>query len=264
MYAQTLEETYARAEAFSAQGQYEEALKLYRRILFFTEESDTLKPQFYAAAGKAFLELRLYEKSVEYYSNAVYLSGNEYLIQNWRLQKIKALLLHHQYDLAKKELQKIDTIKFHSLIRSVNFYTGVYYFGIESYDSTHKYFTKLIGNNAEKQDQLDKLFRKNQRIKYTAPQVAAIMSVIIPGSGQIYSGNFDRGMQSFLLTSAFAVLGYNTYAAYGLIEALVSVSPWHLRYYTSGIKNAKQLARQKQAQKRQKVLSEMLILLPAE
>lgn len=261
---QTVQETYAKAEVFYAQGQYAEALKLYQRTLFFTDETDTLKPRLYAATAKVFLEQRQYEKAADYYSNAIYLIDNDSIIQLWRLEKIKAHLLDHNFTNAADELKKVDTIHFSSLTKSVYFYTGVYHFGVENYDSAHKYFCKVIGNDLEKQKQLDKLFRKNLRIKNMNPHVAGIMSAVIPGSGQVYAGNFDRGMYSFLLTSSFAILGYNTYAAYGLLEALVSVSPWYLRYYTSGIKNAAEMAKQRQAQKRQKVFNQMLILLPAD
>jgi tetratricopeptide (TPR) repeat protein len=258
-----VQEIYAKAKAFYAQGQYAEATKLYQRILFFTDETDSLKPYLYASAAKAFLETKQYERSADYFNNAIYLSDNESFKQHSRLQKTKVLLLQHKYDLVENELAKIDTINFPGLTSSVYFYKGIYYFGIENYDSTQKYFSRIIGHDAVKQAQLEKLFRKNWRIKNINPKVATAMSVIIPGAGQIYSGNFDKGINSFLLTSAFAILSYNTYAAYGLVEALVSVSPWYLRYYTSGVKNASLLAKQRQAQKRQKVFSEMLILLPA-
>ncbi len=259
--AQSVQETYVKAKAFSAGGQYEDALKLYKRLLFFTEENDSLKPFIYAYAAEAFLATGQYAKAAENYSNALYLIKNDSLVHHYRIQKIKALLLQHDYKNAQNELKQIDTFNFPHLKRSVYFYTGIYYFGLEDYDSAEKYFHKIINNDTQRQRQLNSLFRKNKRIKYTNRTFAAIMSGIVPGSGQVYAGEADRGINSFLLTSAFAILGYNTYAAYGLLEAVVSVSPWYLRYYISGIKDAKTLAERQQQRKRQQVFTKMLHLL---
>jgi tetratricopeptide (TPR) repeat protein len=261
LQAQSLQETYAKAENLYQNGQYTEAIKLYQRALFFLPEGDSLKPRLYASTAKAFLSAGLYAEAVSKFGDAIYLSQNDSLIQFWRLQKAKAQLLQNHFGKAKEDLDKIDTIHFISLKKSLIFYTAIYYFGVEEYDSAHFYFSKIISRNPQNQNQLDKLFRKNERVKYISPQVAGVMSVIIPGAGQIYSGNFDKGINSLLLTSAFAVLGYNTYVTYGILETSISVLPWYARYYGSGIKNATELAKEKQAQKRQKILNQILTLV---
>ena len=77
-----------------------------------------------------------------------------------------------------------------------------------------------------------------RKIRRTNPKVASALSMVLPGSGQVYSGNFSSGINSLLLTttalSIFTIISFR----YSPIEAILSVFPYYQRYYIGGVINA--------------------------
>ena len=69
--------------------------------------------------------------------------------------------------------------------------------------------------------------------------------MIVPGSGQLYSGKLKSGINSFLLTgaalTAFAIINVR----YSFIDAILGVFPYYQCYYTGGVINAQKMAENK-------------------
>ena len=82
--------------------------------------------------------------------------------------------------------------------------------------------------------------------------------MIIPGSGQIYAGDWRNGLNSLLLTGGLMTLGIYTISAAGFIDGIVMVGPWYQRYYTGGFKRAETSVNALKKKVRYEVLQEML------
>ena len=82
--------------------------------------------------------------------------------------------------------------------------------------------------------------------------------MILPGSGQIYSGDFKNGINSILLTGGLAALGVLMYNQYSLLDAFLAVFPWFFRYYQGGYEKAKNIAHDKRAIRRDKTYKKVL------
>ena len=69
--------------------------------------------------------------------------------------------------------------------------------------------------------------------------------MVLPGSGQVYSGNFSSGLNSLLLTttalSVFTIISIR----YSALDAILSVFPYYQRYYVGGVVNAINFAEEK-------------------
>ena len=71
-----------------------------------------------------------------------------------------------------------------------------------------------------------------------------MLSIILPGSGQVYSGDLKDGLNSLLLLSGLFYLGTS-----GSLINPVAIFPFFYRYYIGGILNAKQTAGEKRKEK---------------
>jgi len=76
-------------------------------------------------------------------------------------------------------------------------------------------------------------------------RLASIMSSIIPGLGQYYSGNFKQGISSQLLLGTVTGVSVLMFENYNPCTAILSSVPMFLRYYSGGIVNAGKCARRK-------------------
>ena len=76
-------------------------------------------------------------------------------------------------------------------------------------------------------------------------KLAKNMSYIIPGSGQIYTGHWGRGLSSLLLSSAFATYTYVSFVnGFYLSGVFSGFSPFRM-FWTGGANYAEYLAKQK-------------------
>jgi len=99
-------------------------------------------------------------------------------------------------------------------------------------DSSKKIISKLY-NSAEKNN-----LNPN-------PKVASFLSMVLPGSGQIYCGELKSGINSFLLTGAALTAFSLINIRYSFFDAILGVFPYYQRYYTGGVINAQNIAENK-------------------
>jgi hypothetical protein len=108
--------------------------------------------------------------------------------------------------------------------------------------------------------ELAELFSKKNLLS-PSPKRARIMSMILPGLGQTYSGDLKSGLNSLLLTSGLIALGINISIRYRLVDAVFSILPWYQRYYTGGYGKAEEIAIRKRQKKRNEVYTKVLKLI---
>lgn len=150
-------------------------------------------------------------------------------------------MLNDHYNLAISELNSLGTGK---ASERYYLYSAVAYFMLDETGKSHQYFDTLSGFISRiNPKEIDSLFTSyKKRKKQVNPAIASVLSAIVPGSGQAYSGEWSNAGKSFTLNSFLAAVTIYTGYNYGVIKSLVSAFPWFARYYTSGIKLAKEAA----------------------
>lgn len=79
---------------------------------------------------------------------------------------------------------------------------------------------------------------ENPNIPEKSPEFAALMSGIIPGSGQVYAGDILDGFNSLVLNAAFGYLSISSFIDAKFVKgAYILYFVWK-RYYLGGIRNA--------------------------
>jgi TM2 domain-containing membrane protein YozV len=89
------------------------------------------------------------------------------------------------------------------------------------------------------------------------PKVASFLSMVLPGSGQLYCGEFKSGINSFLLTGTAITVYTLISIRYSFIDAILGVFPYYQRYYTGGVINAQNMAKDKIKIKKMKAIKEI-------
>jgi tetratricopeptide (TPR) repeat protein len=256
--AQTPAATVETAAKLEQNGHYKEALQKYERVLYF--KPDSQKVWLYIHIGNCYTGLGDYYKGINSYDNALLADVNKANHNAILIQRLKAEISAHNMRFAWNTLKEIDTANDTSR-RQVIFYTGVIHFYKEEYTEAEENWIMLAGEDSAKKNTIRMLFKKNAKVNRLKPGVANVLSVILPGAGQIYAGDIKEGLNSLLLNGAIFILGYNTAAAYNLYNAIVAVGPFYLRYYLGGIHRAGDIVMAKRAQKHQQIYSQLLQVL---
>ena len=126
---------------------------------------------------------------------------------------------------------------------------GICYFGLEDYAKSKTNFKHAVSNNLLAQAKIDSIFRNKKSFYRPKPVFPYVLSIILPGLGQLSMGDVSEGLNSFILTESLFLLGAVVTFEYSFLDAIFSVLPWYQRYYFGGLNNTWELA-EKQRQKR--------------
>lgn len=259
--AQTLDETYTYAEALQSSGNYDLAVKNYKRVLFF--DSAYQYPLTSRRLADCYYALENYADALYYYRHAFNEAGNDSLRAEATIMKAASNIKLGDYSSAL-----IDIYSFEANTSSKHKYNllmleGIVNFNLAKYAESELNFldaSAMAGLSAE--DRIRDFFVAVKKIesRYN-PRVARTMSIIIPGSGQMYAGNFRSGLNSFVLTAGLFTLGVVMTQSLSIMDSFFIVVPWFQRYYMGGFKNAFNQTLDKQNEKKQEVLKNIVFQL---
>jgi tetratricopeptide (TPR) repeat protein len=253
--AQTFEETIKFADHQYISGDLSSALKTYHRALFFSESEDNLY-LFAQLAHISFLKTD-YATATKYYGLAYNQAENDSLRTAFLFQKAACLMLNKDYQFAIIDLLSVDDSD--TIIKKrLDFYLAICHFGLGDFENSKIYFESCIGIRHKKE--LEELFSE-KKLWTPSPKAARIFSMIIPGSGQAYSGDLKSGLNSLILTTGLIALGINIGVNYHFIDAVATVLPWYQRYYMGGIGKAEEIAISRRQARRNKSYAEVLKLV---
>jgi tetratricopeptide (TPR) repeat protein len=254
LYAQNFEETLKFADYQFSSGKLAEASKTYQRALFFSEGRLNLYI-FRKIAEISYLKMD-YETAQKFYGLAYNMADNDSLKTELLFDKASCQILNKNFQLALIDLFSVtDTSKI--IQRRLNFFLATCYFGLEDFNQAKTYFESCTGLNDRKE--LSDLF-SGKKLLSPSPKKARIMSMILPGLGQTYSGDIKSGLNSLLLTSGLIALGIKISISYSPVDAIFAILPWYQRYYTGGYGKAEDIARKRLEQKRNNTYTRILKL----
>jgi len=253
--AQNFEETINFADNQFKSGNLTTALKTYQRALFFSEGRNSF--YLFRQIAKISYFKNDYETAQKYFGLAYYQSDNDSLKTELLFNKASCQMLNKNYQFAIIDLLSVDdTSKI--VQKRLNFYLGTCYFGLEDFNNAQTYFESSVETKDKKE--LSDLFSE-KKLLTPSPKKVRIMSMILPGLGQTYSGDIKSGINSLLLTSGLIALGINIAIRYKPIDAIITILPWYQRYYTGGYGKAEEIARKKRNLKKDELYTTILKLV---
>lgn len=253
--AQTFEETINFADNQFKSGKLTTALKAYQRALFFSEGRRNLY-LFRQIAEISYFN-NDFETAQKFFGLSYNQTDNDSLKTELLFDKASCQLLNKNFQFALIDLFSVnDTSRI--VQKRLNFYLATCYFGLEDFSKAQTYFESCVDLNHR--NEVSDLFSGKKLIS-PSPKKARIMSMILPGLGQTYSGDLKSGLNSLLLTSGLIALGIDISLRYTPVDALFSVLPWFQRYYTGGYGKAEEIAIRKRQNNRDEVYTRILKLV---
>lgn len=220
-------------------GNYFGALNEYQRAYFFSVCE--LKSKLGGKIANCYLFLDDFKMARSFYDSMAVYSENESQRLNCEFQKILCYMKENDFGYALLKLNSLEVSDEIQLLRRKNLYQGICYFGNGDYDASRQHLLNSISEaDTLRRLQLEHLYKKQTLLKRPNSHMAIMLSLIIPGTGQFYSGDVKNGLNSLLLLTGIFYLG--TIASSGGIAFLV---PLFCRYYLGGIVHTKQIADQK-------------------
>ena len=233
---------------------YEESIACFRRLTFF-EPTEYLN---YYYLAKSHQSLGNYQNASKFYALAYSNCKNDSIRNNITFFSVRNLIEEEKYNYAIAELYSISS-KSIEVVDRKNFYLGIIFALQDNYQESYQYLAQLSYLSDEgKEDLKMQLGDLKKKAKRPNPKKAALMSAFLPGSGQFYSGNFEGGINSLLLTGGLGILFFYIAVEISILDAILSIYPWYQRYATGGAQNAKKMALIKKNEKKNKYLSEII------
>ena len=258
-WSQSVEQLREFADSNHINGRYERALLDYHRLAFFAK--DSLGSKLLYKIGDCYLNMGDLRNALDYFNRSAYLSKSRIDNEKALFGKIKTLSKLGEWNMILDELNG-ENFKDSSTQKRAQFYEGVAHFALENYDSALYHFTLCLDeNDSIGRKKMASLFLNQKRLHSPDSKLAGLLSLIIPGSGQFYAGDYKNGFNSLLINTAFIGLFANVAAAYTILDASISVLPWFQRYYLGGISRARKIAYSRRQEKKAALFKETLELL---
>jgi tetratricopeptide (TPR) repeat protein len=243
--AQTLSETFSFANTLFAQESYQNSIAAYKRVLFF-DTTNSFNSMVYPRMAKCFFKTQQYQEAANYFEMAYFSEQSSDIKNEYLLQKISCFLILKQFEFAEIELLNLTPPLNESQNKEVAFFNGIISFAHADFLASEGFFKNIIPDSSL----VEQLFVKNKKIDKKSPRKAKILSMILPGLGQFYVGDYKNGANSILLTGGLMALGLRSAVRNSPLDAAISFIPWFQRYYQGGFNKAEQIAKSKIEEKR--------------
>lgn len=241
-WSQNISQTFEYAGQQLNRGNTGQAISLFRRVLFF-DSTGTFSYEACKKLVTCYIYIRDYARAEEFSGFAANLAPNDSQSVEQIFQTAFIKLLKNEPEYAMIELYGIsDSLSYYFQVKK-NFYLGVTCFQLENYRNAIDYFVRCNGADEKCRAILIDILKEINHIerRYN-PKTARLLSIILPGSGQLYCGDIKGAINSLALTTGLVLLYINTAANYSFIDAAISVLPWFQRYYQGGYQNAAKAA----------------------
>lgn len=248
------------ADQYFQNGAYKAALSAYQRIVFF--ESDTADAELLARIAACFEQTGSPDRALEYYDHAYFASADLQKATAYLFEKVALLLEQQQYHAALVELLSLTPEPQSTNYYRQQLYLGTAWFGLEDFEQAATCFAAAVPpDHSGLSQQIENLYLDPRRIVRPDPKTARILSIIFPGTGQLYAGDPVAGLNSFLLTGTLVgMVLYLTIRVHPL-EAILTGIPWFQRYYQGGFDQAAETARKNRERHRNQTFHETLSLI---
>jgi tetratricopeptide (TPR) repeat protein len=237
-----------RAEFLFNSNQYFDAITEYKRTLFFAEENDvSAKVNFRIA--QCYKAGAFFNEAINYFGLAERNSSDSSFLFDIKTKVIRCNILRRTI---ARAIQICDDLehdsRFVSRFEEINYWRGWAYMFADDWRNASKSFGKY-----DSQKELKLLCDQVQNDKLSVT-FAKVISYILPGSGQIYSGKILSGLLSLTWNLAAGYFTVNAFISNRAFDGIVIGELVWLRFYRGNVENAENFAEQKNIEVANKAL----------
>ena len=234
---ETLKEQFDYSFSLFRQEKYFDAVTELKRLNFFDKgkeyayESNLLIGQSYKEGGK-------FSDALKYFTLAEINAPNDSELFKAKIYTVRVNILRRTTEYARRLLDQLQNDdRFKERADEIIYWRGWAYIFGDEWDKAAEQFAEI------KNDSLEKLCHNVSSDKYNVT-TAKVLSYIIPGAGQFYTGHYFSG----ILSLGWNVLwGYLTVKAFNderIFDGLVIGNFLWLRFYVGNLQNAEKFAKE--------------------
>ncbi len=223
----------ALADHYAKLNNYDAAITEFKRFLFFHPDDDKV-PAIYHRIGILHRNQGLLTEAIDSIRQAVIRTSDKDQKSEYQIDLGVTLIANKNYDLARLELIKVlFRNPSEALYKRALLFQGVTYIYQFRWEEAQEAF-----KNYTQDEQLDEFFLKTDNLPYKSKLVAKILSGILPGSGQIYAGNWKSGLNALALNSALGYVTVDSILDQNYVDAILWTYFIFQRYYKGNLYRA--------------------------
>ena len=227
------------AEQLYAEEKYYDAITELKRLLYF-EERGNYKYKANILIGKSYKQGGKFSDAVKHFTLAEINAANGHELFYSRIENVRVNILRRT---TKQALDLIisleDDDRFASRKDELNYWRGWAYIFADDWKNAAFSFGKI---NSE--HELKLLAEKVEDEKYSV-DFAKIISMIIPGAGQFYTGEYVSGLLSLGWNVLWGYLTINSFVDDRVFDGVMVGSLLWFRFYNGNTYNAEKFAKEK-------------------
>jgi hypothetical protein len=239
----------AEGDRFIAAGLPDEAVTSYLRALYENRETSQ-KSDLFSRIARCQMELGDDDRAVRYARLSVTATPTEPERVLRRLELAEILLAAGRYAQAGSELEALEVAGCSGAARlRLKFLAGILAVYRHDWEKAwihlSLYFAETQDYAAAAQERVLNLVSFGRQARRVDPEAARTLSFVLPGSGQMYSGEFFPGLNSLLVAGGAGALVAVAIAAGDWPDAVAIAWFVFLRFYLGSPYHADRIAREK-------------------
>lgn len=240
MFAQEqIDIQYSYADSLFEKQQLFDAITEFKRLLFFDKEGKYL---FDAnlKIGLSYKGGAKYDNAIFYFKKAEKYSHSEKQKYQTAVQIIRVNILRGTTERALQLLNRLErAYKSPNEIKEINYWRGWAYMFADNWEKADSSFTRINPNHP-----LKKICEEVIDNKYSVT-FAKLISYILPGVGQFYTGHFVSGLMSLSWNILWGYLTVNAFMNDRVFDGMAIGNLLWFRFYRGNYQNAEKFAVQK-------------------
>lgn len=224
------------ADSLFNTGDYYQSITEFKRLQYFDEEK---KYSFESnlKIGTAYKKGGFYDNAIEYLTKAKLETQNRDEQTEADIQIIRCNILRGTFQRSLQLLDELEKEQHPGKVQNkIHYWRGWTYMLWDKWDSAAVQFEKI-----SKQHELKLLSKQVNEDKYSVT-FARVISYILPGAGQFYTGNYFSGFMSLAWNVLWGYLTINAFTEDRVFDGAAVGSLLWLRFYRGNIQNAEKLA----------------------
>jgi tetratricopeptide (TPR) repeat protein len=254
---------YHTARDFFEAGFYDEAITEFKRYLFFNPAGESAMPAYYQM-GRAYFELGQTEAAVDMAALAARAAPDDSSRAEYDLKTAVIAIAAGSYSRAEMILLQLEmSTPIPGIQERATLFRAIACLYAYKWTGAREALDEYYQHHPcpEIQSPVDSLLRTAERMKLKSPAAALWLSTFLPGTGQMYAGEWREGLNALVLNGGFAVwVGYKLLNQYWDDAYLISSFLWQ-RYYFGNRYHARRLTEEKNDQTRRHTAQKVIDLL---
>ncbi|MCZ6703149.1 MAG: hypothetical protein O6940_08920 [Ignavibacteria bacterium] len=240
MFAQnSFDEQFNLAKKLYSDENYFDTVTELKRLLFFNSNSEYVY-RAYETIGKSYKQGAKFSDAIRYFTLADINAQTTDEIYNSRIEIIRVNILRRTTGRAFKLLDSLEAdIRFNDKIDEINYWRGWAFIFADDWENAAVTFAGIDSTN-----ELTVLANEVNDDLYSV-SFAKTISYIIPGAGQIYTGEYISGLLSLGWNVLWGYLTIKAFIAERIFDGIVFANFLWLRFYRGNLQNAEKFAREK-------------------